>query len=139
MIARRPAADGKAGAEIIVELEGTGERRVARAWEPRPHGFVRAIPATPLAVLRAEAPAGGAGADVYAKRSAAPSVARLPARSEAAAPLADPLDIGGRWRPAARKSWSRYASTASGRAIPMRLAPARRGGCCAAPVARWRC
>ena len=96
VIARRPAADGKAGAEIVVELEGTGERRVARAWEPHPYGFVRAIPATPLAVLRAEAPAGGAGADVYAERAAAPGVARLPARSQAAAPLADPLDIDGR-------------------------------------------
>ena len=92
VIARRPAVADAGG--IVLEHELTGERCIARPYAPRAYGEVRGVAKTSLEVLRAEAPAADAGADVYAERASSPGVTRMRARSEAAAPLADPLDAG---------------------------------------------
>ena len=80
--------------DITLQDLSTGERRVARRYEPREYGQIRTAPATALDKLLAEdreVPA----VDVYAKRPEPEGVVRMPARSAPAAELDNPLDAGG--------------------------------------------
>ena len=88
VIARRAIDDS---GDLALEDEATGEKQVARRYQPRPYGEVRGAPKSALdKMLEAGPPA--MDADVYAPADAA-NVARLPARvSGPAATLANPLD-----------------------------------------------
>ena len=85
-VARR-AMDGSG--HLVLEDELTGERAVARIYKPRSYGDVRGTPKTPLARLVEESDA--KGADPYANPRR-PADVPMPARSEPAAPLENPLD-----------------------------------------------
>ena len=89
VIARR-AADGSG--DLALEDEATGERRVARRYEPRPYGTVRQAAASPLDKLATERAHVRPVADLYAPRPApAGNVTAMPTRSEPPAPLDNPL------------------------------------------------
>lgn len=92
----RGALDGSG--DIVVADPDTGETRTAALFRPRPHGEIRAAKATALDKLLAERrerehPA----VDVYAPQPAAP-VVPMPARTEPAAPLENPLAAADRCR-----------------------------------------
>ena len=87
------AVDGSG--DLVLTDPDTGEKRAARLFRPRRHGEVRAAKATPLDRALAEhAAQERAGAiDIYAPRPDDP-VVPMPARTEPAAPLENPLDPG---------------------------------------------
>ena len=91
VIARR-AVDGSG--DITLEDE-TGERCVAKIYQPRLYGEIRTGGATPLERLAAD-PASNelVGADVWAPAGTPPTVIPMPAPAAAAAPLENPLPSG---------------------------------------------
>ena len=91
-VTARRAPDGSGDA--VITCQATGVTEVARAVQPRQYGDVRAFATPPLKALLEDRPADFAGADVYAPGQDAPAanVAPLAARSEAAAPLDNPLE-----------------------------------------------
>ena len=87
VLARR-AMDGTGN--LVLEDEVSEERTVARPYEPRPYGEFRGTPKTKLARLVEDSDA--KGADPYGSPSR-PVDVPIPAKTEPAAPLENPLDV----------------------------------------------
>ena len=81
---------------LVAVREDTGERFAAVPPERRPHGEVRAAPPSPLERLLRDAEPPEGGADLYAPSAPDPArPRRMPARSDPAADLRDPLAAPG--------------------------------------------
>ena len=89
----RRALDGSGF--VVAEDEKTGERAVAKLYEPRPYGTVIGNPKTALdQVIEEQAGVTGGALYVPGAVQAPANLVSLPARSAEAAPLDNPLDAG---------------------------------------------